>query len=103
RLELGRAEIGPYDAAALLDWIRARTYLVLELRRGRLRRHIHAPPFAIELPAVIGAAQPALLVATKEELCAAVRAAGSKQADTAGAVAECDELLTEQRDAHRRA
>ena len=30
-----------------------------------------------------------------------MRAAGSEQADTPGAVAECYELLTEQRDAHR--
>jgi hypothetical protein len=55
----------------------------------------------IELPAVIDAAQPALLVASEEQRCAAMRATVVEDADPSRAVAERDEALAEQHQAQR--
>ena len=60
-------------------------------------------PVDVELPAVIDAAQAAFLVAPEIQRDAAMRAEFLDQADAALGVAERDEVLAEQADAHRRA
>jgi hypothetical protein len=75
---------------------------VLELVFLRLVQLIDAGTGDVELPAVIDAAQAALLVAPEIERHAAMRAELLDQPDAALGVAEGDELLTHQFDAHRR-
>ena len=77
--------------------------MLLELVLRRLVELIDAVAFDVEFPAVIDAAQPAFLVAPEEQRDAAMRAEFVDQADAAVAVAERDEILAEQSDAHRRA
>src|SRR6185437_9829375 len=50
----------------------------------------------VELPAVVDAAQPGLLVAAEEHRRTPVRAVGADQPDTAGRVTERDQVLAEQ-------
>src|SRR5262249_61265894 len=66
-------------------------------------RHVEAVAGDVELPAVIDAAQPALLVAAEEQRGATVRAAMVDHADAALAVAEGHKLLAQQHQADRRA
>jgi hypothetical protein len=66
-------------------------------------RHVEAIAGNVELPAMIDAAQPALLVAAEEQRGAAVRAAMVDHADAAGAVAEGQKLLAQQHETGRRA
>jgi hypothetical protein len=75
---------------------------VLELVLLRLVQLIDAGAADVELPAVIDAAQAALLVAPEVERHAAMRAIFLDEADAALGVAEGDELLAHQLDAHRR-
>ena len=77
--------------------------VLLELMLRRLVELIDAIAFDVEFPAVIDAAQPAFLVAPEIQRDAAVRAEFVDQTDAALAVAERDEVLAEQLDAHRRA
>ena len=56
----------------------------------------------VELPAVIGAADTAVLDPTEEEVCAAMGTGGLNDADAAPGVPECDEVLAEKPDAFRR-
>src|SRR3546814_10310799 len=72
---------------------------------GRFRRpvrQIARPSAHVELPAVIDAAQPALLVAPVVEVRAAMRAARLHETHPAEAVAERDQVLAEDADANRR-
>ena len=62
---LGRAEIGPDDAAKLAGRIGCRADLVLEVVFRRLVHHVDATAVHVELPAVVDAAQPAFLVAAE--------------------------------------
>src|SRR6202035_3077196 len=57
----GRPEVGPDELAPLPDRVRGDTHAVSERTLGRHARHVHAAAGHVELPAVIGAAQPALL------------------------------------------
>src|SRR3981081_1852133 len=68
----------------------------------RLVQLVDAGAGPVELPAVIDAAQAALLVAPKIERYAAMRAIFLDEADAPLGVAEGDELLPHQFDAHRR-
>jgi hypothetical protein len=78
-------------------------HLVLELMLGGLVQLVDAIAFDVEFPAVIDAAQPAFLVAPEKQRDPAVRAELLDQADAAGAVAKCDEVLAQQPYPHRRA
>ena len=75
--------------------------LSLKLRALRLVHHVHAAAVDVELPAVVDAAQPALLVAAEEERGAAVRAELVEQPDPALRVAEGHQVLAQQLHAHR--
>ena len=88
------AHVDPDDAGALHRLVGFRLHLLLEARR-RQARHVQAVAGDIELPAVIDAANAALLVAPEEQRGAAVRAAVVHHADPAVAVAEGDQLLAE--------
>ena len=100
---VGRAEIGPDQPAQLDGRIGGEVDVLLELVLRRLVELIDAVAFDVEFPAVIDAAQPAFLVAPEIQRHAAVRAEFIDQTDAALAVAERDEVLAEQFDAHRRA
>src|SRR6185312_12724404 len=101
RLQFRRAEIGPDDAPRLAQRISPRTHIGLELARLRLRRRVDDAPCHIELPAVIEAAQPAILGAAQNERRAAMRAELVQHADAALAVAEGNEGLAEKAHALR--
>src|SRR5262245_43303764 len=64
---------------------------------------IEAIAVDVELPAVISAADSVILIAAEKQRRQAVRAAMIHDADTAGRVAERDQLLTEQHQTHLRA
>ena len=91
------AQIDIDEPAALGDLIGAGLYLAAEILFGRQVRHIEAIALGVELPAVIDAAQPALLVAPEEQRGAAMGAAVVQDADRSAAVAERDQLFAEQR------
>ncbi len=65
----------------------------LELRQ---RRHVHAAPAALELPAVVGTFEPATFHAAERQARAAVRAAVDEGMGTAGIAPPEDERLPEQ-------
>src|SRR4029077_20296696 len=85
---VGRAEIGPYEPTELDRRIGGDVDVLLELMLRRLVELIDAVAFDVEFPAVIDAAQPALLVPPKEQRDAPMRADFFDQADPAVAVAE---------------
>ena len=97
------AHVDPDEAGALDGAVGLGLHLVLEVLVLGHVRHVQAVARNVELPAVIDAAQPALLVAAEEQRGAAVRAAVVDHADPAGAVAEGHELLAQQHQARRRA
>src|SRR5437667_194173 len=74
RLELRRPHVGPDEAAQLDRGIRRLADLVLEGELLRLVHHVHATAADVELPAVIDAPQPTLLVAAEEQRGASMRA-----------------------------
>jgi hypothetical protein len=86
RLRRGaRTEIGPHEPATLDARLRARG-LLLEVALGGLARHVHSSAGHVELPAVVHAPQPLVLVAPAEQAGAAVRAVVLDQADGADVV-----------------
>ena len=102
RRHFALAHIDPDDAALLGDLVGLGLDAVGEaLVLGQVRL-VEAVAFDVELPAVIGAAEAAFLVAAEEHRGAAVRAAVIEDADAALAVAEGDQLLAQELDAHRR-
>ncbi len=103
RLRLALAHVHPDQAGPLHDAIGLGFDLVLEILVLGHVRHVEAVAGNVELPAVIDAAQPALLVAAEEQRGAAVRAAMVHHADAARAVAEGQKLLAQQHEAGRRA
>jgi hypothetical protein len=103
RLLPGGPEIGPHEVAPLARRIRAGTHLVAEAALGGHRRHVHAAPVHVELPAVVGAAQAALLVPAEEQVGAAVRTHGIQQTHALVGVTERDEVFAEDLHAHGRA
>ena len=98
-----RPHIDPDQPGAFDRPVRLGADLVLEVLMRRHVRHVEAVAGHVEFPAVIDAADPALLVAAQEQRRAAVRAAMIHDADPALAVAKGDQLLAEQHQAKRRA
>ena len=88
RLLLRRSHIGPQHPAALHQRIGFQLDLLAEAALDRLRRHFDALPGMVVFPAVIGAAQPVLLVAAEPERDAAMRAELVDQAVASLGVAE---------------
>ena len=103
RLLLGRAHVGPQHAAALDQRIGLQFDLLAEAALGRLRRHLDALAGVVVFPAVIGAAQPVLLVAAEPQRDAAVRAELVGQRIAALRVAPGQQPLGQQLHPHRRA
>ena len=104
RRRLGaRAHIGPDQPVALGHRIGLGADLVTELLMRRQVGHLEARAVGVVLPAVIDAAQPAVLVAAEEQRGGAVRAAVVEDSDAPLGVAERDQLLAQQHEAHRRA
>src|SRR5437764_3718840 len=99
---VGRAEIGPDEAAELDRRIGSDVDVLLELVLRRLVELVEAIAFDVEFPAVIDAPETAFLVASEEQGHPAMRAEFVDQADPAVAVAERDEILAEQLDADLR-
>src|SRR5262249_29259019 len=96
------AHIGPDHAAFLEARIGLELDLLAEAAFGRLRRHVDALPGHVVFPAVIGTAQPFLLVAAEPQRYAAGRAELVHQAQPPWCVAEGDQPLAEQRHLDRR-
>ena len=103
RLLLGRAHVGPQHAAALDQRIGLQLDLLAEAALLRLRRHVDALAGVVVFPAVIGAAQPVLLVAAEPQRDAAVGAELVGQRVAALGVAPGQQPLGQQLDPHRRA
>ena len=98
--QVGRTHVGPDVAAPRASGVGRHPDLFPELRLRRFRGHVQAVAVHVELPAVVDAAQAALLVATPVELRLPVGAAPLDQPDGAGRVAKGDELLAEHAYAH---
>ena len=69
---------------------------------GGFRRHLHHVAVDVKFPAVIEAAQATVLVARENQRRTPVRAVFIEHTDTAFAVAENDEILTEKPHLDRR-
>src|SRR5215207_6141937 len=102
RLVLGRTHIGPHHAATLETRIRFGFDARLKVVIARLARKVDAVTFDVELPAVIDAAQPGLLIASQEQRRRAVRALLTEETDAALAVAEHDQPFAHELDPYRR-
>src|SRR6185437_12193004 len=81
------------DAGGFLAGIGGDPHLALQLLAIRFRRDVDALATHVEFPAVIDAAQPALLVAAVEQRRLPMRAIGLDQADLAVGVAKGDQML----------
>ena len=103
RLQFGRSHVDPDQAAPLLRGVGLDLHLVAEVALRRLVGHLHADAVHVVLPAVVDAAQPALLVASKEEGRQLVRAERVEDANLALGVAEGHQVLVHDAEAHRRA
>ena len=103
RPTLRGSEVDPDDPARFHRRIGAGADLVREPQLLRLVHHVHTPAFDVELPAVVDAAEPALLVAPEEERGLPVRAPLVEDSDPPLRVTKRHQLLTEQLDAHGRA
>src|SRR5690606_15521118 len=88
--------VGPEDVADLDQRVRGELDVLAEARVVRLRGDLDALAGDVVLPAVVGAAQAALLVAAEPQRGAAVGAELVDQAVAAVAVAERDEPLRQQ-------
>src|SRR4029450_139522 len=99
---LARPHVDPHDAVDVTTWVRACADLVLERALLGLAGHVHAAPGHVELPAVVRAAEPALLVSPEEEGGAAMRTVRREHAHAPFGVAEGDEILAEEADFLRR-
>ena len=75
---------------------------MLERELFRLVHHVDTAAGDVELPAVIDAAQPALLVASEEERDAPVRAELVEESDAAVRVSKRHQVFAQELDAHGR-
>ena len=103
RLQFRRPHVGPQNPAALDQRIGLQLDLAAEAAFGRLRRHLDALAGVVVFPAVIGAAQPVVLVAAEPQRHAAMRAELVGQREPALRVAPGQQPLGQQLDPHRRA
>ena len=103
RLLVRRTHIGPQHVAALDQRIGLELDLRAEAGLHRLRRHLDALAVDAVLPAVIGAAQSVVLIASDPERRAAMGAELVHQRIVALAVAPGDQPLGQKLHPHRRA
>jgi hypothetical protein len=96
-----RPHPGPQHAVALAHGVGLDLHVAAHRRAGRLGGDVQALAVDVELPAVVDAAQPVLLVAREDHGGGTVRAGMVHQADTAAGVAEGDEVLAQQAHAVR--
>ena len=96
---LGRAEIGPQEAARLARRIGLGLEPLAEVCIGAIR-HVEDRAVDRELPAVIEAAQALVLVASERQRDAAVRTALFQEPQLAVAVLEGDQPLAQHLDPH---
>src|SRR3989449_11408137 len=101
RLLRRRAHVGPDDAAQLRARVRLELDALAYAAFFRLGGQVHALAVHVVLPPVVRAAQPALLVAAEPERHAAMSAELVDDADAPFAVAERDQLLSQQFHANR--
>src|SRR5947207_1841485 len=101
RLLRRRAHVGPDDAAELHARVGPELDALADAAVFRLGGQVHALAVHVVLPPVVRAAQPALLVAAEPERHAAMGAELVDQADAPFAVAERDQLLSQQLHANR--
>src|SRR5437870_7074899 len=101
RLLRRRAHVGPDDAAQLRARVRLELDALAYAAFFRLGGQVHALAVHVVLPPVVRAAQPALLVAAEPERHAAMGAELVDDADAPFAVAERDQLLSQQFHANR--
>ena len=101
RVLLVGAHVAPRDPAEVRALVRRDVHLVLEVAGGRLVGHLDAVAVHVELPAVVGAAQPARLVPAEEEARAPVRAPLLRERHVAVGVAPGQQVLAQQPDALR--
>src|SRR5207244_9715211 len=90
----------PDDTAAFDQRIRLQLDLLAEPALGRLGGHVDALAGDVVLPAVIGTAQPALLVTAEPERDAAVRAELVDEAEASLRIAERDHAFAEKPEPH---
>ena len=95
-----RAHIGPDDAAEFQGGVGGGGHFGGEVAVGGLVHHIYALAVDVEFPAVIDAAESAFLVAAQPEGGQAVGAEFLQEADASLGVAESDQLLAQQLEAH---
>jgi hypothetical protein len=99
RLEFGQlvrgSHVDPDEAAGLPGGVGFVLHLVRKAARG-LRRHFQDVPVHVELPAVIEAAQAALLVTAQRQRGLPVRAGLAEYAEPALRVAESHEIFAQQ-------
>ena len=91
-------EIAPHDAVALDARVGPGADLRPERALRRLAGHVDADAVAVELPAVVHAAEPLLLVAAEEERRPAVRAVVLDQRGASGRGAKGDQVLAQEPD-----
>ena len=103
RLLLGRAHVGPQHAAALDQRIGLQLDLLAVAAFARLGRHLDALAGVVVLPAVVGAAQAAVLVAPEPQRHAAVGAELVGQRELVVGVAPGQQPLGQELEPHRRA
>ena len=103
RLLVGGTHIGPQHRAALHQRIGCELDLFAEAALDRLGGNLDALAGHVVFPAVIGAAQPALLVASEPQRHAAMGAEFIDQAVAALGIAEGKQALGEKLDPYRRA
>src|SRR5215469_17282089 len=92
----GRADVAPYEAAALPRRIGLLLDAFGEMAVGRLGRHFEHIALDVEFPPMVQAAQAALFVAPVKQRCAAVRAEFAQHAGPSLGVAEYDQVLAQQ-------
>ena len=95
------AHIGPDNPVALHAGVGLQLDTLLEARAHRFGRHVGDIALHVEFPAVVDAAQPAILVAAKGQRRTSVGTDVIDQADIALAVAEDDQRLAQQLDGLR--
>src|SRR6266852_5686340 len=101
RLFRRRPHVGPDDSAAFHARVGLELYALAHAALFRLGGQVHALAVYVVLPPVVRAAQPALLVAAEPQRHAAVGAELVDDADAPFAVAEGDQLLSQQLYANR--
>src|SRR5581483_1054056 len=97
-LERGRSHVGPHHAAELDARVRRELDALAHRPALALRGEVDALARDVVFPAVVWAAQPAVLVAPEPERDAAMRAELGEEAQAPFAVAEGDERLAEELD-----